>query len=75
VFDRIERFRTIVNQPFLDRGTVRRGGLAGNVLEFVQFADERENMLLHIFRWEAKAIAEAAGEKRIGAARAASAKR
>jgi hypothetical protein len=29
-------------------------------------------MLLHIFRWEAKASAEAAGEKRIGTARAAS---
>ena len=36
------------------------------------FACGWENMLLHIFRLEAKASAEAAGEKRIGAARAAS---
>lgn len=27
----------------------------GMILEFVQFADELENMLLHIFRLEAKA--------------------
>jgi hypothetical protein len=39
----------------------------GAILEFVQFADERENMLLHIFRLEAKASAEAAGEKSVGA--------
>jgi hypothetical protein len=45
---------------------VRRGGLKGSILEFVKFAYERENMLLHIFRLEAKASAEAAGEKRIG---------
>jgi hypothetical protein len=32
-------------------------------LEFVKFAYERENMLLHNFRLEAKASAEAAGEK------------
>jgi hypothetical protein len=35
-------------------------------LEFVKFAYERENMLLHIFRLEAKASAEAAGDKSIG---------
>ena len=48
-----------------NRRTVRRGG-GGAILEFVQFADERENMLLHIFRLEAKASAEAAGEKSVG---------
>jgi hypothetical protein len=41
------------------------------ISEFVQSADERENMLLHIFRLEAKASAEAAGKKKIGPARAA----
>jgi hypothetical protein len=66
----VQRFRTVSNQAFLDRGTVRRGGLGdGSIL---RFASELKNMLLHIFCLEAKASAEAAGEKRIGAARAAS---
>ena len=67
----IERFRTIVNQPFLDRGTVRRGGLSGDILEFVKFAYDppaslrqvlrvgRKTMLLYIFRFEATATPEA----------------
>jgi hypothetical protein len=57
VLNGIECFRAIVNEPFLDRGTVRRGGERGSILEFVKLADERENMLLHIFRLEAKASA------------------
>jgi hypothetical protein len=62
----IERFRPIVNQSFLDRGTVRRGGFRGIILEF---AFERKNMLLHIFRLEAKRSARGI---RPGSARAAS---
>jgi hypothetical protein len=38
----------------------------------LRFASELKNRLLHIFRLEAKANAEAAGGKRIGTARAAS---
>jgi protein-L-isoaspartate(D-aspartate) O-methyltransferase len=38
-------------EQLLNRGTVRRGGLMGNILEFVKFACEREYMLLHIFRF------------------------
>jgi hypothetical protein len=71
VLNRIERFRPIVNEPFLDRGTVRRGGQRGSILEFVKFAYELENMLLHIFRWKRRQ-AERPAEKRIGTARAAS---
>jgi hypothetical protein len=49
----VQRFRTVSSQPFLNRGTVRRGGLgAGSIL---RFASELQNMLLHIFRLEAKA--------------------
>jgi hypothetical protein len=49
----VQRFRTVSNQPFLNRGTVRRGGLGvGSIL---RFAFELKNMLLHIFRLEAKA--------------------
>jgi len=66
----VQRFRTVSNQPFLNRGTVRRGGLGGGSI--LRFASELKNMLLHMFRLEAKASAEAAGEKRIGTARAAS---
>ena len=55
VLNSIERFRTIVDESFLDRGTVRRGGKRGIILEFVQFADELKNMLLHSFGLEAKA--------------------
>jgi hypothetical protein len=43
------------DEPLLDRETVRRGGLVGNILEFVKLAGERKNMLLYIFRLEAKA--------------------
>src|SRR5260370_915461 len=69
VLSRIQRFRTVSNKPFLNRGTVRRGGQGvGSIL---RFASELKNMLLHIFRWAAKASAEAAGEKRIGTARGA----
>jgi hypothetical protein len=57
----VQRFRTVSDQPFLDRGTVRRGGLeVGSIL---RFASELKNRLLHIFRLEAKASAEAAGGK------------
>jgi hypothetical protein len=53
VLSRIQRFRTVSNKPFLNRGTVRRGGLGvGTIL---RLASELENMLLHIFRLEAKA--------------------
>jgi hypothetical protein len=55
MFCGVQRFRTIGNKPFLDRGTVRRGGKRGIILEFVQFADELKNMLLHSFGLEAKA--------------------
>src|ERR1700736_2739128 len=30
----IQRFGAICNKPFLDRGTVRRGGFRGSILEF-----------------------------------------
>jgi hypothetical protein len=64
VLNGIERFRAIVNESFLDRGTVRRGGWRGSILKFVKFAYDppaslREalraglkNMLLHIFVWK-----------------------
>jgi hypothetical protein len=68
VLGSVQRFRTVSDQPFLNRGTVRRGGLG--VRSILRFASELKNMLLHIFRLEAKASAEAAGEKRIGTARA-----
>jgi hypothetical protein len=55
----VQRFRTISNQPFLNRGTVRRGGLA--FLEFAAF--EREKMLLHIFRAESGAMSRAPRNK------------
>jgi hypothetical protein len=58
----VQRFRTVSNQPFLDRGTVRRGRLG--VSSILRFASELKNRLLHIFRFEAKANAEAAGGKR-----------
>jgi hypothetical protein len=52
--------RTVSNQPFLDRGTVRRGGL----FVFFEFAAfEREKMLLHIFRAESGALAKRRGER------------
>jgi hypothetical protein len=44
---------------------VRRGGDKG-ILEFVQFADELENMLLHIFRLEAKALPKRPAKKGSG---------
>jgi len=67
VLNGVERFRAIVNEPFLDRGTVRRGGFRGIILEL---AFERENMLLHIFRLEAKASLSGR-RKEHGGARAA----
>ena len=53
MLNRIECFRAIVNKPFLNRGTVRRGGLGGSSI--LRFGSELKNMLLHIFRLEAKA--------------------
>src|SRR5260221_9694750 len=58
-------FRAIVDEPFLDRGTVRRGGL----VVILEFAFEREKLLLHIFRAESEALAERRG-RRPGRARA-----
>ena len=55
MFGSVQRFGTVSRKPFLNRGTVRRGGERGIILEFVKFAYERKNMLLHIFRLEAKA--------------------
>ena len=62
-----QRFRTVSHQAFLNRGTVRRGGERGIILEFVKFAYELKNMLLHIFSFGSEGIAEAAGDKSIGA--------
>jgi hypothetical protein len=58
VLSGIWRFRY---QPFLDRGTVRRGGRGG--VSILRFVSEPKNRLLHIFRLKAKANAEAAGGK------------
>jgi hypothetical protein len=55
VLNRVQRFRSTVDEPVLHRGTMRRGSERGVILEFAQFDDERKNMLLHIFRLEAKA--------------------
>jgi hypothetical protein len=77
MLNRIERFRAIVNELFLDRGTVRRGGQRGSILKFVKFAYDppaslREalragpkNMLLHIFRLEAKASRSGRRKERV----------
>src|SRR5258708_3244493 len=52
----IQRFRTESDQPFLNRGTVRRG----DFFVFLDFSGvggfEREKMLLNIFRGESGAI-------------------
>jgi len=56
----IQRFGAIRNEPFLDRGTVRRGGFRGSILEF---AFEREKLLWHIFRAESEALAERPAEE------------
>ncbi len=61
VLNVIERFRAIVNEPFLDRGTVRRGGERGSILEFAAF--ELEKMLLHNFRAESGAPANRRGRR------------
>ena len=53
VLGRVQRFRTVSNKPFLNRGTVRRGG--EGVGSILRFASELKNRLLHIFRLEAKA--------------------
>ncbi len=60
----IQRFGAIRNKPFLDRGTVRRGGFSGSILEF---AFEREKLLWHIFRAESEAQAERRGRRPEGA--------
>jgi hypothetical protein len=60
VLNRVQRFRTVSNQPFLDRGTVRRG-VWFIFLEFAAF--EREKMLLHIFRAESGAVSRAPRKK------------
>jgi hypothetical protein len=65
--ERIDAVLCLTNQPFLCRGTVRRGGERGRILEFVQFAYELEHMLLHIFRLEAEASAERPAEKSLQA--------
>jgi len=52
----VERFRTVSSEPFLDRGTMRRGVLF-IFLEFAAF--EQEKMLLHIFRAESGATSKA----------------
>ena len=44
----------------------------GAILEFVKFAYELKNMLLHIFRLEAKAQPKRQAKESIGATRAAS---
>jgi hypothetical protein len=61
MLSRVQRFRTVSDQPFLDRGTMRRGGWG--VSSISRFASELKNRLLHIFRSEAKANAEAADGK------------
>jgi hypothetical protein len=44
VLGSVQRFRTVSNKSFLDRGTVRRGGLGvGSIL---RFASELKSMLL-----------------------------
>ena len=68
VFGRVQRFRTISNQPFVNRGTVRRGGWG--VSSILRFASELKNRLLHIFRLEAKA-SRSGRRKKFGTARAA----
>src|SRR5258708_38870477 len=64
----IQRFRTVSDQPFLNRGTVRRG-VFFVFLEFAAF--EREKMLLHIFRAESGALVRAPRIKASESARAA----
>jgi hypothetical protein len=63
VFDGIQRFGAIRNKPFLDRGTVRRGGW----VVIFEFAFEREKLLWHIFRAESEALAERRGRRPEGA--------
>jgi hypothetical protein len=60
MFSRVQRFRTVSNQPFLNRGTVRRGVLF-IFLEFAAF--ELEKMPLHIFRVESGALAKRRGKR------------
>src|SRR5215469_1554223 len=64
----VQRLRAVSNQPFLDRGTVRRG-VWFIFLEFAAF--EREKMRLHIFRAESGAVSSSAAEKGLESARAA----
>jgi len=69
MLSRIQRFRTVSNTPFLNRGTVRRG-VFSIFLEFAAF--ELEKMLLHIFRAESEALAERRGRRPEGARAASS---
>jgi hypothetical protein len=60
MLSRIQRFGAVSNQPFLNRGTVRRGGF----FVFLEFAAyELEKMLLHIFRAESGAMSKAPRRK------------
>jgi hypothetical protein len=45
---------------------VRRGRDGGTILQVVQFADERENMLLHIFVWKRRQSPKRPAIKRSG---------
>jgi hypothetical protein len=60
VLGSVQRFGAVSHQPFLNRGTVRRG-VWFIFLEFAAF--EREKMLLHIFRAESGALAKRRGER------------
>jgi hypothetical protein len=63
VLSRIQRFRTVSDQPFLNRGTVRRGGLG--VSSILRFASELKNMLLHVFVWKRRQAGAAGGKERV----------
>src|SRR5260370_26117306 len=73
VLIRNESFRTVSDQPFLNRGTVRRGWLG--VCSILRFAFELKNMLLHIFRLEAKASLSGPAERACSARAASLARR
>jgi hypothetical protein len=63
----IQRFGAIGSKPLLDRGTVRRRGL----IVILEFAFEREKLLLHIFSFGSEGKPERPAE-RARSARAAS---
>ena len=60
VFNGVQRFRTVSNQAFLNRGTVRRGGLG--VSSILRLASEPKNRLLHIFVWKRRQAGAAGGK-------------